>query len=55
MRQRSAGGLGRDEGVRVLAAQAPDLHLTVARDADVLATLNWAARQLDLPTLADSG
>jgi hypothetical protein len=29
--------------------------LTVARDADVIATLNWAAAQLDLPTLADSG
>ena len=32
------------------------LHdLTVARDTGVIATLNWAAVQLDLPTLADSG
>jgi hypothetical protein len=32
------------------------LHdLTVARDAGVLAALNWAASQLDLPALADSG
>ena len=32
------------------------LHdLTVARDTGVIATLNWAASQLDLPTLADSG
>jgi hypothetical protein len=32
------------------------LHdLTVARDAGVIAALNWAASQLDLPTLADSG
>ena len=32
------------------------LHdLTVARDAGVIAALNWAAAQLDLPTLADSG
>ena len=29
--------------------------LTVARGAGVIATLNWAATQLDLPTLADSG
>jgi len=29
--------------------------LTVARDAGVIAALNWAASQLDLPTLADSG
>ena len=32
------------------------LHdLTVARDAGVTGALNWAASQLDLPTLADSG
>jgi hypothetical protein len=32
------------------------LHdLTVARDADVIGALNWAAAELDLPTLADSG
>jgi hypothetical protein len=32
------------------------LHdLTVARDAGVIGALNWAASQLDLPTLADSG
>ena len=29
--------------------------LTVARDAGVIAALNWAASQLDRPTLADSG
>ena len=27
----------------------------MARDAGVIAALNWAAAQLDLPTLADSG
>jgi hypothetical protein len=32
------------------------LHdLTVARDTDVIGALNWAAAELDLPTLADSG
>ena len=32
------------------------LHdLTVARDTGVIGALNWAASQLDLPTLADSG
>ena len=32
------------------------LHdLTVARDAGIIGALNWAASQLDLPTLADSG
>jgi DDE superfamily endonuclease len=32
------------------------LHdLTVARDAGVIGALNWAASQLDLPALADSG
>lgn len=32
------------------------LHdLTVAREQDVLGALYWAASQLDLPTLADSG
>jgi DDE superfamily endonuclease len=32
------------------------LHdLTVARDAGVIGALNWAAAELDLPTLADSG
>jgi hypothetical protein len=32
------------------------LHdLTVARNAGVIGALNWAATQLDLPTLADSG
>lgn len=32
------------------------LHdLTVARDGDVIGALNWAAAELDLPTLADSG
>jgi len=29
--------------------------LTVARDTDVIGALNWAASELDLPTLADSG
>jgi DDE superfamily endonuclease len=29
--------------------------LTVARNAEVVATLNWAASALNLPTLADSG
>jgi hypothetical protein len=29
--------------------------LTAARDAGVIGALNWAASQLDLPALADSG
>jgi hypothetical protein len=42
--------------VWVFEAAAGHLHdLTVARDAGAVGALNWAASQLDLPALADSG
>jgi hypothetical protein len=48
----------RPDGVPIFVSDAAPGHLhdlTVARDTGVIATLNWAASQLDLPTLADSG
>jgi DDE superfamily endonuclease len=48
----------RPDGIPIFVSDAAPGHqhdLTVARDTGVIATLNWAAAQLDLPTLADSG
>jgi hypothetical protein len=48
----------RPDGVPIWVSDVAPGHLhdlTVARDAGVVAALNWAASQLDLPTLADSG
>jgi len=48
----------RPDGLPVWVSQVAPGHrhdLTVARDADVVGALNWAASALDLPTLADSG
>ena len=48
----------RPDGIPIFVSDAAPGHqhdLTVARDAGVIAALNWAAAQLDLPTLADSG
>ena len=48
----------RPDGVPIAVSEAAPGHLhdlTVARDTGVIGALNWAAAQLDLPTLADSG
>ena len=48
----------RPDGQPILVSDVAPGHrhdLTVARDTDVIGALNWAACQLDLPTLADSG
>jgi hypothetical protein len=48
----------RPDGMSIAVSEVAPGHLhdlTVARDTGVIATLNWAASQLDLPTLADSG
>ena len=48
----------RPDGVPIWVSDVAPGHLhdlTVARDAGVIGALNWAASQLDLPTLADSG
>jgi len=48
----------RPDGQPIWVADVAPGHLhdlTVARDAGVIAALNWAAAQLGLPTLADSG
>src|SRR3954469_24273093 len=48
----------RPDGVPIAVSQVAPGHLhdlTVARDTGVIGALNWAAAQLDLPTLADSG
>jgi hypothetical protein len=48
----------RPDGLPVWVSQVAPGHrhdLTVARDAGVIGALNWAASQLDLPALADSG
>jgi hypothetical protein len=48
----------RPDGIPIFVSDAAPGHqhdLTVARDAGVIAALNWAAAHLDLPTLADSG
>ena len=48
----------RPDGQPIFVADVAPGHLhdlTVARDAGVTGALNWAATQLDLPTLADSG
>jgi DDE superfamily endonuclease len=48
----------RPDGIPIFVSDAAPGHqhdLAVARDAGVIAALNWAAAQLDLPTLADSG
>jgi hypothetical protein len=48
----------RPDGMPIAVSEVAPGHLhdlTVARDTGVIATLNWAASQLDLPTLADSG
>jgi DDE superfamily endonuclease len=48
----------RPDGIPIFVSDAAPGHqhdLTVARDAGVIGALNWAAAQLDLPTLADSG
>jgi hypothetical protein len=48
----------RPDGQPIFVADVAPGHrhdLTVARDTDLIGALNWAASQLDLPTLADSG
>ena len=48
----------RPDGLPISVSEVAPGHLhdlTVARDAGVIGALNWAASQLDLPTLADSG
>ena len=48
----------RPDGLPIWVADVAPGHshdLTVARDAGVIGALNWAASQLDLPALADSG
>src|SRR4051812_40085387 len=48
----------RPDGVPIWVSDVAPGHrhdLTVARDAGVIGALNWAASQLDLTTLADSG
>ena len=48
----------RPDGVPIWVSDVAPGHLhdlTVARDAGVIGALNWAAAELDLPTLADSG
>lgn len=48
----------RPDGVPIAVSDVAPGHLhdlTVARDAGVIGALNWAAAELDLPTLADSG
>jgi DDE superfamily endonuclease len=48
----------RPDGLPIWVSEVAPGHLhdlTVARDAGVTGALNWAASQLDLPTLADSG
>jgi len=48
----------RPDGVPIAVSEVAPGHLhdlTVARDAGVVGALNWAAAELDLPTLADSG
>ncbi len=48
----------RPDGQPIFVADVAPGHrhdLTVARDTDVIGALNWAAAELDLPTLADSG
>jgi hypothetical protein len=48
----------RPDGVPIAVSEVAPGHLhdlTVAHDTGVIATLNWAASQLNLPTLADSG
>jgi hypothetical protein len=48
----------RPDGLPIWVSDVAPGHLhdlTVARDAGVIGALNWAASQLDLPALADSG
>jgi DDE superfamily endonuclease len=48
----------RPDGLPIWVSEVAPGHLhdlTVARDAGAVGALNWAATQLDLPTLADSG
>jgi len=48
----------RPDGLPIWVSEVAPGHLhdlTVARDAGAIGALNWAAAQLDLPTLADSG
>ena len=48
----------RPDGLPIWVSEVAPGHLhdlTVARDAGAVGALNWAAAQLDLPTLADSG
>jgi hypothetical protein len=48
----------RPDGQPIFVSEVAPGHLhdlTVARDAGVIGALHWAAAQLDLPTLADSG
>jgi hypothetical protein len=48
----------RSDGLPIWVSDVAPGHLhdlTVARNAGVIGALNWAATQLDLPTLADSG
>jgi hypothetical protein len=48
----------RPDGLPIWVSEVAPGHLhdlTVARDARVIAALNWAASQFDLPALADSG
>ena len=61
-KHRAPGGnvqaLMRPDGQPIWVADVAPGHLhdlTVARDAGVIAALNWSASQLDLPALADSG
>ena len=61
-KHRAPGGnvqaLMRPDGQPIWVADVAPGHLhdlTVARDAGVIAALNWSASQLDLPAMADSG
>jgi hypothetical protein len=48
----------RPDGLPIWTSPASPRHLhdlSVAHDQNVLGALYWAAAQLDLPTLADSG
>ena len=48
----------RPDGQPIFVSEVGPGHLhdlTVARNTDVIGALNWAAAELDLPTLADSG
>ena len=57
---RGRGLRGQAQGIQPLPGRAEPVlayrhDLNVARDAEAAGALNWAASQLDLPALADSG